>query len=143
MAFRAIGDLAVTVLAKAKLQAAAHEAPRKGGSEPSTRGRERPDPLPRLNADGSASNVNVVARKEASAETPAQLCPAGGVTGALGVVRVKQVRRTTLDTPLTMSRERYVATHAPRGRRPNGPAAYLSLVVDNTHASTDFLRGTL
>jgi hypothetical protein len=123
MAFRAIGDLAVTVLANAKLQAAAHEAPRKGGSEPSTRGRERPDPLPRLNADGSASNVNVVARKEASAETPA--------SASREEVRVKLERKPTLDTPLTMSRERYVATHAPRGRRPNGPAAYLSLVVDN------------
>jgi hypothetical protein len=135
MAFRAIGDLAVTVLANAKLQAAAHEAPRKGGSEPSTRGRERedrPDPLPRLNAEGSASNVN---GKRAGAETPA--------SASREEVRVETVRRPVLDTPLTMSRERYVATHAPRGRRPNGPAAYLSLVVDNTHASTDFLRGTL
>jgi hypothetical protein len=128
MAFTRIGDIAARLIADpAKLAAAAQDTQRIRGDEPVTQGVGPSSSRMLSTVEGQASNG---IGKGAEAETPAQLCPAGGVTGALGVVRVKQVRRTTLDTPLTMSRERYVATHAPRGRSPR-PAAYLSLVVDN------------
>lgn len=136
MSFKRIGDIAWRLARDpAKLQAAANEAPRmKGGSEPSTRGEGRPDPLPIAQASGrtEASNLNRVPRKEADAvEAPA--------SASRGNVKQGETRSVSLPD---MSRSMATVYSTEPHRESLSSAVVIDLSMwKEAHARSETLRG--
>lgn len=125
MAFRAIGDLAVTVLANAKLQAAAHEAPRKGGGLP-----KGLDDNPPIAAAVGGDPVRECGNKKGEARSPAS-----GSSGRYGR-EGENAPDSSLDLGgrlklVSVSCEPGQSRPIGRAFAPRRPGSHLTLVIDH------------
>jgi hypothetical protein len=135
MAFVSIGSLATNVLHKARLQAAANEAPRKGGDGPMSQGEGEPlspSPIARSGGGDTESNSNEVVGKRGNAAPPV----------ARGVHQTIEPFGAASIASLTVVRDMAVARNArPSVRRAPVSATVISMAAWRAvHSPTHEMR---